>query len=69
MTTSIKLSVREKQVLELISKEYISEEIAQKLSISSETVKSHRRKLFNKLEARNMAGLMVKSIKHKFIHV
>ena len=52
------LSTRERQVLELIAFEYTAKQIAQKLFISQHTVDSHRKKLFEKLGAKNTAGLV-----------
>ena len=53
-----KLTTREKEVLTLISKELTTEEIAQKLFISTKTVESHRSNLFQKLDVKNSAGLI-----------
>ncbi|WP_299190126.1 response regulator transcription factor [uncultured Aquimarina sp.] len=53
-----KLTRREKEVLELISKEYTSEEIAEKLFITIKTVEAHRGNLIQKLGVRNSAGLI-----------
>ncbi len=55
------LSEREVEVLELIASECTTVEIAQKLFVSTETIKSHRRSLLVKLEARNVAGLIRRS--------
>ncbi len=52
------LSSREKEVLDLIINEYTTLEIANILFVSSETVKTHRQNLLNKLNARNAAGLV-----------
>ena len=52
------ISKREFEILELISQELSSEEIAGKLYISTNTVKSHRRSLLIKLHAKNTAGLV-----------
>jgi len=54
------LSKRESEILELISREMSSEEIADKLFISTNTVKSHRRSLLIKMHAKNTAGLVRK---------
>lgn len=54
-------SDREIEVLHLISDEYTINEIAKKLFISVETVKTHRRHLLRKMEVRNTAGLIRKS--------
>ncbi len=52
------LSKREFEILTLISQEMSSDEIAEKLYISANTVKSHRRSLLIKLHAKNTAGLV-----------
>lgn len=52
------LSRREKEVLQLILKEYTTQEIAEKLFISFGTVETHRRNMLIKLGARNTAGLV-----------
>jgi len=56
------ITQREKEVLNLIAKEYTGKEIANELYISVETVKSHRSNLLAKLKAKNTAGLILKSI-------
>ncbi len=53
-----KLTRREKEVLILIAKEHINQEIADLLFISSKTVESHRNNLIQKLGVRNTAGLI-----------
>jgi len=53
-----KLTRREKEVLNLIAKEHINQEIADILFISSKTVESHRNNLIQKLGVRNTAGLI-----------
>lgn len=52
------LSRRESEVLQLISKEYTTSEIASQLYISVPTVETHRRNLLIKLNARNVAGMI-----------
>ena len=47
------LSLREKEVLEWLSKGYSYKEIASKLFISIETVRTHIRNIYDKLHARN----------------
>jgi len=56
------ITSREKEVLELISQGYSTKEIAQKLFVSQETVKSHRHHLFNKFSAKNSPHLIQKAI-------
>ncbi|MBP0904413.1 response regulator [Mariniflexile gromovii] len=52
------LTRREKEVLELIIKEHTTEEIATLLFITSKTVEAHRSNLIQKLEVKNVAGLV-----------
>ncbi|MEC5167383.1 DNA-binding NarL/FixJ family response regulator [Flavobacterium sp. PL11] len=53
-----KLTIREKEILELIIKEYTTEEMATKLFLSAKTVESHRSNLIQKLGVKNSAGLV-----------
>jgi two-component system, NarL family, nitrate/nitrite response regulator NarL len=52
------LTAREKEVLKLIAMEYNTNEIAEKLFISINTVETHRKNLLTKLNAKNIAGLV-----------
>ena len=52
------LNRREYQVLNYISFGHTSDEIARLLYISTNTVKVHRKKLFNKMQAKNVAQLV-----------
>ncbi len=53
-----KLTVRETEILRLITKEFTTKEIANQLSISEFTVKTHRKHLISKLKVKNLAGLV-----------
>ncbi len=53
-----KLSRREKEVLELIMQEMTTQEIANSLFISVNTVETHRSGLMSKLGVKNIAGLV-----------
>lgn len=57
---SANISVREKEVLDLISFELSIHEIASELHISHHTVVTHRKNLLRKLKARNTAGMIRK---------
>ena len=52
------LTQREREVLQLISEEYSSEEIANQLFISKSTVDTHRKNLIEKLKVKSSIGLM-----------
>lgn len=59
----VKLSTRELEILKLISQEMTTAEIADTLFISHFTVDTHRKNLLNKLNVRNIAGLVKYAIK------
>jgi len=58
----VQLTAREKEVLELILKEFSNQEIADKLFISSRTVEVHKRNLLEKTGAKNTAGLVLYAV-------
>lgn len=62
-----KLSKRELEVLNLICKEYSSQEISEKLFISFHTVESHRANLMYKAGVKNTAGLVRWAVENDFI--
>ncbi len=57
------LSLREKEVLGLIVKQFTSEEIAEKLFISKKTVDNHRQHLLEKTRCKSTVGLVKVAIK------
>ena len=61
------LSPREKEILQLIAEEYTSAEIANLLFISEKTVEKHRMKLMEKLNVRNLAGLVRLAVKYHLV--
>ncbi len=54
----VKLTRREKEIINLIIDEYTTAEIAEKLFISEKTVETHRKHVLQKLNVRNTAGLV-----------
>lgn len=61
------LSPREKEILQLIAEEYTSGEIAKMLFISEKTVEKHRARLIEKLNVRNLAGLVRWAVKYHLV--
>ena len=61
------LSNREIAVLKLISQEYSTNEIAEKLFVSVNTIESHRKSLIKKLDAKNVVGLIKFAMRHKLV--
>ena len=54
----VKLSPREKEVLQLILQEYTNEEIATAMKISKRTVETHRKHIFRKTGAKSIVGIV-----------
>lgn len=65
MVVDMPLTEREKEVLELIIKEFTNNEIADKLFISNRTVDAHKRNLLEKTGAKNIAGLVMYAINNQ----
>lgn len=63
----IQLTRREKEVLQLVAMNRTSQEIADKLFLSKRTIDNHRNNLLLKLDARNTAELIKKSIHLKLL--
>lgn len=61
------LSPREKEILQLIAEEHTSGEIAAMLFISEKTVEKHRARLMEKLNVRNLAGLVRLAVKYRLV--
>ncbi|MCB0504118.1 MAG: response regulator transcription factor [Cyclobacteriaceae bacterium] len=65
MVVDMPLTEREKEVLELIIKEFSNQEIADKLFISPRTVDAHKRNLLEKTGSKNIAGLVMYAINNQ----
>lgn len=63
------LSERETEVLEAIGHGCTTHEIANRLCLSVNTIETHRRNLFAKLDVRNVAELVVKAIRLGLVSV
>ena len=63
----IKLSNREKEILHYSTRGYTINEIAESIFISPDTVKFHRRKLFDKLEVANISEAISYATNNKLI--
>lgn len=63
------LTKRELEIMELICRQFTSEEIAEKLFISVKTVNGHRINLMEKTGAKNIAGLVIYAIKNNIVNV
>lgn len=63
------LSEREREVLEYLIKGRSNKEIAAKLYISEETVKSHLKSLFLKLQVRDRTEAAITAVRHGIVHL
>ncbi|MFK7747618.1 MAG: response regulator transcription factor [Kordia sp.] len=61
------LTVKEIEILKLLSKQYTSQQIGERLYISLKTVEAHKRNLLRKTGAKNTAGLLIYAIQNKII--
>lgn len=62
-------SERDLEVLKLICKEYTNAEIAETFDVSVRTAEGYRQKLVEKVGAKNIAGLVVLALKHKWVTI
>lgn len=68
-TFNPQLTKRELEILQLICEQQTAVEIASKLFISRRTVEGHRNNLLQKLNCRNIAGLVVYAIQNKLVNI
>ncbi len=64
-----KITERESEIINLIAQEHTNKEIAQRLYISIDTVKTHRKNLLAKLMVSNAAGLVRRGIELELIKI
>lgn len=57
-----KITKREIEVIKLIAQEYTTQEIADTLFVSTNTVATHKRNLFVKMEVKNSVGMVKKAL-------
>lgn len=62
--TKVPLTPREEEVLNQLSKGYLYKEIASELSISTDTVHNHIRKIYEKLQVHSRTEAVVKYLKN-----
>ncbi|WP_417199636.1 response regulator [Bizionia sp.] len=58
----VKLTEREKEILQLIVQENTTKEIAEQLCLSEKTIETHRANIMLKLDVKNIAGMVKKAI-------
>lgn len=68
-TQCLSLTSRESEILKLLTYEYSTKDIATELFLSFETIRSHRKNLFKKLHANNLAGLVRIGIEGGYVNL
>ena len=63
----IHFTKREKEIIQLISKEFSNSQIADQLFISERTVETHRKNIFQKVNTKTVVGLIKFAIENKLI--
>lgn len=66
---NVELTEREKEILQLIVQEKTTKEIADQLCLSKKTIETHRASLMQKLEVKNIAGMVKKAIMQGLVEV
>ncbi|MCE3297354.1 MAG: response regulator transcription factor [Crocinitomicaceae bacterium] len=61
------LSEREIEIIQLISREFTTQDISAQLQIAVNTVENHRKKIFLKLNVKNVAGMVREAVKMGYI--
>ena len=62
------LSCREKEILELVASGYSSPEIASRISISSQTVTTHMKNIYRKLQVHTRAQAVMQAKNHGLLN-
>ncbi|WP_417867119.1 LuxR C-terminal-related transcriptional regulator [Xanthomarina gelatinilytica] len=66
---NVELTEREKEILQLIVQEKTTKEIADQLCLSKKTIETHRASLMQKLEVKNIAGMVKKAIMQGLVEI
>lgn len=67
ITSAVRLTDRELEVLRLIEREYSNKKIAEILFISERTVETHRKNIFRKTQTNSVIGLIKYAYEHKLV--
>ena len=63
----MKLTNRERQVVELIGRELTTEQIATRMHVSVVTIETHRRNILKKMGVQSVVGLVKEAIKNGWV--
>lgn len=68
-TIAASITLREKEILDLICQQYTAQEIADKLFITKRTVEGHKNSLLSKIGVKNTAGLVIYAIQNNIVNI
>ena len=64
-----KLSKRELEILQLIGEGHTTPQMAKELFISTETVRTHRKRILRKTRSKNMIAVVIMAVQSNLIHI
>jgi DNA-binding NarL/FixJ family response regulator len=64
---SLRFTDRERQIIQLICRQFTAQEIGEQLFLSRRTVEGYRTKILEKMDVKNAAGVVVFALKHSLI--
>ena len=66
---AVTLSERELEIVKLISKEFTSKEIANKLCVSIRTIEGHKERIMEKTKSKNTVGIVMYAAKFRLLEI
>jgi two-component system, NarL family, response regulator NreC len=66
---AVEFTDRELDIIKLSCKEYTNKEIASQLVLSVRTVEAHKNRMLDRVEAKNMVGVIMYAIKHNLVDI
>ena len=69
LTPEASITLREKEILQLICQQYTAQEIAEHLFIAKRTVEGHKNRLLSKTGVKNTAGLVIYAIQNNLVDI
>lgn len=69
LTPETSITLREKEILQLICQQYTAQEIAEHLFIAKRTVEGHKNRLLSKTGVKNTAGLVIYAIQNNLVDI
>jgi DNA-binding NarL/FixJ family response regulator len=65
----VEFTPRETEIIKLSCQEFTNKEIAGMLNLSIRTIEAHKERMQNRIEAKNMVGVIMYAIRHNIINI